>query len=249
MNIFNNFVNKYIVGKKDDNIKINLDKIENSKQEIKVCLEKNNIEELVAEVQLAIDISGSMDYSFKSGMIQKCLNRIIPISLLFDDDGIIPVYPFNHTVKEAKDLTINNLDEYSNKYLKPLVGGGTNYSPTLISILNKAIKGHMKFPVFVLFITDGENYDISETKEVLRELSNYDIYIQFVGVGDENFTFLKELDNLSGRKFDNAGFIKFKDFNKFNDKGLYNELLKEFINIYKKNVFKNGKIKFIKLEK
>lgn len=217
-------------------------KINLSKEQVRISLEKKNVEKLVAEVQLAIDVSGSMSDNFDNGLVQETIDRIVPISLTFDDDGIIPTYAFDSGVKEVADLSINNLENYCLRHLNKLVGGGTNYAPTLKAILNKAKRGEMKFPAFVLFITDGENWDEYETKEVLKELSSYDVYIQFVGVGNSDFKFLKTLDNLKGRKFDNAGFIQFSNFKRFSDKDIYDELLREFIDIYKKNTFSSGKI-------
>lgn len=217
-------------------------KINLSKEKVKISLEKKNVDKLVAEVHLAVDVSGSMSYSFRDGLVQEVLNRLIPISLNFDDDGIVPVYAFNTSVTETKELTMDNLIDYSKKHLNNLVGGGTNYSPALRSILNKAKKGEMKFPTFVLFITDGESGDEYETEKLIRELSNYDIYIQFIGVGNDEFEFLNNLDDLTGRKFDNAGFIQFSNFSRFNDSDIYDELLMEFVDIYKKNTFKTGKI-------
>lgn len=217
-------------------------KINLSKEQVKISLEKKNVDKLVAEVQVAVDVSGSMYYNFAEGKVQETLNRLIPISLNFDDDGIVPVYAFDEEVTELESLTLDNLLNFSDKNLKRLVGGGTCYSPTLKSVLNKARRGELKFPVFLLFITDGDNYDKNETQNILRELSNYDIYIQFIGIGNDSFSFLKSLDNLYGRKFDNAGFIQFSDLERFNDNDIYDELLKEFVDIYKKNTFKTGKI-------
>lgn len=217
-------------------------KINLSKEQVKISLEKKNVDKLVAEVQVAVDVSGSMYYNFEEGKVQEALNRLIPISLNFDDDGIVPVYAFDEEVTEVESLTLDNLLNFSDKKLKRLVGGGTCYAPTLKSVLNKAKNGELKFPVFMLFITDGDNYDKTETEKVLRELSNYDIYIQFIGIGNDSFSFLKSLDNLYRRKFDNAGFIQFSDLKRFNDNDIYDELLKEFIDIYKKNTFKTGKI-------
>lgn len=235
---------------KKENIPVKIDlskqelvkKINLSKEQVKISLEKKNVDKLIAEVQLAVDVSGSMYYNFEKGLVQETLNRLIPISLNFDDDGIVPVYAFDEEVTEVEELTMDNLLDYSRKNLNRLVGGGTCYAPTLKSILNKAKKGKLKFPVFLLFITDGDNYDKQETKDILKELSNYDIYVQFIGIGYDDFSFLKTLDNLKGRKFDNAGFIQFSDFSRFSVLDVYDELLKEFVDIYKKNTFKSGKI-------
>ena len=54
------------------------------------------------------------------------------------------------------------------------------------------------------------------------------MFVQFVGIGNENFNFLKKLDDLSGRKTDNTGFIRVKDMSKLSDEELYTEMLRQY---------------------
>ena len=55
------------------------------------------------------------------------------------------------------------------------------------------------------------------------------MFVQFVGIGSgAGFHYLKTLDNLSGRKTDNTGFIAVKDMNRLNDEELYTELLCQY---------------------
>jgi hypothetical protein len=142
--------------------------------------------------------------------------------------------------------TFAKLQEEASKIMVKVMRNGVltevKIDDLVVGDIIKLQNGELKFPVFMLFITDGDNYDKTETQKILRELSNYDIYIQFVGIGNDSFNFLKSLDNLYERKFDNAGFIQFSDLKRFNDNDIYDELLKEFIDIYKKNTFKTGKI-------
>ena len=80
----------------------------------------------------------------------------------------------------------------------------------------------------MIFITDGENSDESATDQIIRELSNYNMFVQFIGIGNEDFNYLKKLDNLSGRNSDNTGFIKVSDMNKLTDEQLYTEILRQY---------------------
>lgn len=93
-------------------------KINLSKEQVKISLEKKNVDKLVAEVQVAVDVSGSMYYNFEEGKVQEALNRLIPISLNFDDDGIVPVYAFDEEVTKVESLTLDNLLNFSDKKLK-----------------------------------------------------------------------------------------------------------------------------------
>ena len=49
-----------------------------------------------------------------------------------------------------------------------------------------------------------------------------------VGIGNEQFIFLKALDELPGRVVDNANFFEVKQINTISDEQLYNQLLQEF---------------------
>lgn len=212
------------------------------KEAVVKILAKKDVEKLTAEVFCCMDSSGSMYDLYNNGYVQTTLERLVPLSLKFDDDGQIPTYAFSTKLYELDDLNINNLDKYVENKMYDKVGGGTYYAQAIDAITEKAKRGEIKFPAFVIFITDGENADPSQTEKALREASKYDIYFQFVGIGDEEFNFLRKLDNLSGREFDNAGFIDIDDLNKLTDEELYESLLDEFVDIYKKGTFKTGVI-------
>lgn len=107
--------------------------------------------------------------------------------------------------------------------------GGTYYEPVLSDMVNyyKNIEPS-EIPAFIIFITDGENMDKSNTNRIIRELSEYNIFVQFIGIGDEDFDYLKSLDKLEGRKHDNTGFTAVKDMNKLDDQQLYTEILRQY---------------------
>jgi len=83
-------------------------------------------------------------------------------------------------------------------------------------------------PVYVIFLTDGDCNDKSETYQVVRELSNAGAFIQFIGIGGEEFKTLQKLDDLSGRLIDNADFFPIRDINTISDDELYAKLMNEF---------------------
>lgn len=83
-------------------------------------------------------------------------------------------------------------------------------------------------PIYVIFITDGDNFDKSEAEQVIRDASKYGVFWKFVGIGNESFSFLDKLDNMSGRFIDNANFIKIHSISSMNETTLYEQLLEEF---------------------
>lgn len=184
-----------------------------------------------ARVALAMDYSGSMDDLFRNGDVQKVVTRLLPIALRFDDNGELESWLFSNNKQRLEPVTVDNYDTYVDSVMKKshMAMGGTNYAPVLRDIVNhyKNIEPS-SIPAFIIFITDGENWDATETNEIVRELSNYNMFVQFIGIGDENFRYLKELDNLSGRKHDNTGFTAVKDMNKLTDEQLYTEILRQY---------------------
>lgn len=208
-----------------------------------IKLEKN-IPTQKAEVVLVLDYSGSMSSLYRNGTVQDVVERILPIGLSFDDNQEVDIYIFHDEFyKLSENVTMKNVNGYVQD--KVINGGysmgGTKYAPSLKDIYNRYAKtsgGFLglgkkesqkrQYPVYVIFITDGENNDESETDKIVKELSQHGIFIQFVGIGDSSFSYLKRLDMLQGRLLDNASFFKVSDIAKETDANLYNKLMAEF---------------------
>nr|DAR20155.1 MAG TPA: vWA domain-containing protein [Caudoviricetes sp.] len=185
----------------------------------------------VARVALAMDYSGSMSNLFNNGSVQDVVTRLLPISLKFDDNGELESWLFSEREERLKPVTVNNYKNYVRKeMMSARIGmGGTNYAPVLKDIVAyyKDIEPS-DVPAFIIFITDGENWDRSETNKIIKELSNYNMFVQFIGIGDEDFNYLKSLDDMKGRKHDNTGFTAVEDMNRMTDEELYTEILRQY---------------------
>jgi len=83
-------------------------------------------------------------------------------------------------------------------------------------------------PVFVIFITDGNNSDKKESTDLITHLSKSSIFFQFVGIGKQTFPYLRKLDDLPNRFLDNAGFMHINDISLIDDSVLYENLLNEY---------------------
>lgn len=185
----------------------------------------------VARVALAMDYSGSMSSLFNNGSVQDVITRLLPISLKFDDNGELESWLFSNDQERLDPVTINNYKNYVKKVMMNanMGMGGTNYAPVLKDIVKyyKDIEPS-EVPAFIIFITDGENWDTSETNKIVKELSNYNMFVQFIGIGDEDFKYLKSLDDMKGRKHDNTGFTAVEDMNHVTDEELYTEILRQY---------------------
>jgi hypothetical protein len=81
-------------------------------------------------------------------------------------------------------------------------------------------------PILVIMVTDGDNQDHAATEDLMRKISRFAMFVQFVGIGGAPLTFLEKLDNLKGTFIDNSNFFKYKEGT--NDGQLYEQLLNEF---------------------
>lgn len=184
-----------------------------------------------ARVAWAIDYSGSMDRLYNNGSIQKLIRRLLPIAMRFDDNGELESWIFSNDCLQLDSVTVDNYVDYVKCVIKRsgMYMGGTNYAPVLLDICDLYDRRQPSdVPAFVMFITDGENWDTRETDAVVRRMSKYNMFVQFVGIGNEDFRYLKSLDNLSGRERDNTGFISVQDINAMDDDELYKAMLSQY---------------------
>ena len=108
---------------------------------------------------------------------------------------------------------------------------GTKYSPALEAILNDYPEPEM--PVFVIFITDGDNYDKPQTDSIIRELANpkHKVFILFIGANCEetDLKYLMYLDKMPGRASDNTASLFVKNFAEWSDEELYSKMLEQYL--------------------
>lgn len=209
-----------------------------------------------AQVVVAMDYSGSMKNMYVNGTVQRVIDKMLPLGLTFDDNGEVEVFRFENGCKQFPSLNLGNYGDYVSTILYTKTGmGGTEYAPVLNMIKkeylgekSKGLFGFMKKdsspatkaetnPVFVIFVTDGDNSDKPATDKVIRELSAKNCFVQFVGVGKANMSYLEKLDNLSGRECDNTGFVRFANIENVSDADLYNKVLEQFADWLKERGF------------
>jgi hypothetical protein len=215
---------------------INLKKSVISLDKSLISLEKKsgiNFDGHKAKVAVVMDYSGSMSRLYKNGEVQRTLNRLMPLALRFDDNGELDVWIFDDNYHRLESMDLNNFESYVNEEIvrKGYRMGCTSYSPVLQDVLRKyfvedASTSHI--PTFVVFITDGSNDDKRATNEIIKESSYKNIFIQFVGIGNERFEYLERLDDLTGRPVDNTGFIKVQDMARLSDEQLFDMLLDQY---------------------
>lgn len=193
-----------------------------------VSITKGIKETTKSRVALVLDYSGSMDYLYRTGFVQELLERLMPLGINFDDNGAIDVILFHNKAKDLGEVTLSNFTGFiKREILAKHSMGGTSYASAINLVVDK-YKDEPGDPVYCIFVTDGECMTERASEDAIIKASKYGIFWQFVGIGDENFSFLKRLDDMSGRQIDNANFFKVKKLKKMSDEELYSKMMAEY---------------------
>lgn len=236
---------------------LNLDK---RTETLSIVLSKKKISKIKAQVASMLDRSGSMDNLYASGLMQEYINRLIPLGLRFDDNGSIDNWAFHDQAIKTDSITLSTVDNFIKSNIMRIPTGGTHYfhalnavqqhyfgqhtpkkSWSLTSMFRKAnqkdfVEEQQDDPVYLIFQTDGENSDPGITDSLLAKLESQAIYIQFVGVGNCPFSFIKKMAD----KYSNVGFFSVKDLDKVSDEELYELLINDEFKTFLKTRFPNN---------
>eukprot|EP00344_Euplotes_crassus_P009233 CAMPEP_0197010392 /NCGR_PEP_ID=MMETSP1380-20130617/54098_1 /TAXON_ID=5936 /ORGANISM="Euplotes crassus, Strain CT5" /LENGTH=303 /DNA_ID=CAMNT_0042432281 /DNA_START=664 /DNA_END=1575 /DNA_ORIENTATION=+ len=132
---------------------------------------------------------------------------------------------------EAYKFSLQNVQLYGPTYFAPCLKIFIDYVEQNVS---------QKLYHIFLILTDGIIHDMTETKELIAKASNLPISIIIIGVGDEDFSDMEELDgdDESQRVLDKndpyakpyrdiVQFVKFQDFKHQGKYALSEEVLRE----------------------
>ncbi len=201
------------------------------KEKVGIILEKKRLTNEKSRVGLVLDISGSMRSLYKSGEVQKVVERVLAVASQFDDDGALDVWVYDNEFSRLPEATEKNFEGYVEQYIlnnESVHKFGRNDEPRVMEdVIQKYIReDSSNDPVFLVFINDGGCKP--GIKKPIVHSSDKPIFWQFVGVGNSNFDVLKRLDVMEGRFIDNANFFHIPEIDKVSDEDLYNQLLNEF---------------------
>lgn len=180
-----------------------------NKQKVLELKKSKGIDGQLAQVVFCVDYSGSMSSLYRDGSVQKVLERLFPVAMAFDDNQNMDFILFQNSYHVCPAVTPANLKDYINNVaLKQGYSmGGTSYAPSLQEVIlpmvsdtkiekkggflgfgstTETVVGSIKkieHPVYVIFLTDGDCGDKSDTYEVVRQLSRGGAFIQFIGIG------------------------------------------------------------------
>jgi len=198
-----------------------------------VSLTKHGLDGLRAAVYLVVDYSGSMKPYYKDGSVQALADRVLGLSAHLDDDGRVPVVFFSTEVDAETDIA---LADHQGRIERIVAGlghmGKTSYHLAMDAVIDHYIDSGSTAPALVVFQTDGGPINKLAAERYVCKAARLPIFWQFIGFGDDEFAFLRRLDELpvpAKRVIDNAGFFPAGPQPRaIPDSTLYDELMAEF---------------------
>lgn len=198
-----------------------------------VQLEKKNLLGVTARVALVLDASGSMDWQYRRGDVQKVVDRLMPLAIHFDDNGSFECWAFAAKTIQLDNVVLTNVNNFINTthrgWKNWSVGARYNEEiPAIEAVINYFQKFNDQIPTYVLFISDGGVGSRRQMKKILSQAATLPIFWQFVGIGGRDYGALEKLDDMSGRIVDNCNFFNLDRIDSVSDEHLYELLLQEF---------------------
>lgn len=158
------------------------------------ALSKFGMEGARANVVMLLDFSGSMYGDYENGTVQKIVERALAFAANIDDDGEMPIIPFDDKVHKTLNVDLNNFSGIINRELFDGRNMGGTQMAKPLKIVRELAK-QTNDPIYLIVVGDGSPWDAAETKQLVIELANYPVFIKFLSVRPVDF--LDELDNLS----------------------------------------------------
>jgi hypothetical protein len=207
-----------------------------------------------AKVAVALDFSGSMTDVYKSGAMQRLVEKALALATQFDDDGAIDFFIFDSKAAYLGEISIDDFAGSVDRLTKGRHMGTTTYADAFITIRNHfgfappaqpkrgffglgkaqpaltgpAVTTPADIPVYALFLTDGAPDNKDAAVRALTEVSTAPIFWKFLSIGQQSMAFLEQLDTLTQRFVDNANYEPVGDVDAISDAVLFEKMLVEF---------------------
>lgn len=115
--------------------------LEKRVEAVGIQLAKHAITKVPAiRVGLALDVSGSTQGLYNSGVMQETVNRLQAIALKFDDNGELDMWTFANGFDRINTATADDYNDYVNENIinngNISLWGGTDYAPVIGDMMN-----------------------------------------------------------------------------------------------------------------
>ncbi|WP_433663125.1 vWA domain-containing protein [Nocardia sp. CA-128927] len=212
------------------------EKLDMRKREVAKVLISKDAFGIRARVVLVIDKTGSMIKQYRTEVVHRVVQRMVPVATQLDNNGSLEAYLYAHSFAKLPDITVAHSDEWAHTFLHlsgahagidyNRIGGRNDELPIMRDIMASLRPGDG--PTLILFFTDGGFANKREIGALMREAAQLPAFWQFIGLGRANYGLLRSLDEMTGRIVDNAGFFALDDIDQVDDGELYARLLGEF---------------------
>ncbi|MBL1079225.1 VWA domain-containing protein [Nocardia sp. 2] len=206
------------------------------KREVAKVLLTKGAETVRARVILVIDKTGSMQKLYANRVVHRVVQRMIPVAIQLDDDGVLEPYLYAKSFLRLPDIRVEQAEQWTGTYLH-LTGthdgfdynaiGNSNIEMPIMQEIISTLRP-ASGPTLVLFFTDGGFSEKQKIARLMSQAAELPAFWQFIGLGRAKFGVLRNLDELEGRLVDNAGFFAVDDIDELSDAELYERLLGEF---------------------
>ncbi len=166
-------------------------------------LAKVGLSGIRAQVVLVLDHSGSMRADYQSGDVQRLVERFLGFGLQVDEDGVIPVIPFDARVRPTVEVGLHNYrDVVDREIWAPGDMGSTNMAAAFEVV--RELAKVTDLPILCGVATDGNPDNRAATTKIVKDLARYPVQIKFLALRPVEY--LSELDDLddSQRLLDNV---------------------------------------------
>lgn len=190
------------------------------------------------QIILAIDATASNDRTRYGGRVnyhdttsysKNVYETVIQVAVNLmkqDRDATVPLFFFGS--KEANrdpthpgvlyvgEYDIKNgdttelLGAYRNGIQMQTLDGPTDFRP-ILSIAAEQVAKTKNYTLLVIISDGGVNADIDGNLNMLRQISNLPLAVTCIGIGDGDFSTMREFDDATGRKIDNFQFTRMLD--------------------------------------
>ena len=201
----------------------------NTYESLRKRFEEKGLTETKARVGLAFDFDYTGAHMFKDGLVQEVINRIMPLAIGIDDNKTLDLWVFADDVTRPNPATEDNYKDIARYIVRSAHKGITRYEPLIRDIDHFYIEEQPEnLPSLVIVLTTGDTSDKKRTENELMRVSQHPIFFVFIGIGDNDFTFLQKLDCMTGRVVDNASFTSVDDLSSITDAELFSKVLSEY---------------------
>jgi hypothetical protein len=209
-------------------------------------LSKAGLEDVKARVALVLDHSYSMSGEYANGSMQNLAERVLALATQLDDNGEVEYFIFDNNADFLGEIELSNYAGAVDKLRRGHQFGGTDYSSGINTVVDHYFGGGARTgrlgklfgkkstdvdtatPVFAIFLTDGATANESGASQAIKDASNHPIFWKFLSIGSDSFRFLEQLDDMPGRRVDNADYKPVGNLSNLKDAQLFDLLLDEY---------------------